>query len=77
VFSKPVPGRLVRDPQSRQRIPEAGIEVSDTDTFWARRVADGDVVVVVVKPPPPAPPPAPPAATAPTFVKTSSPKGKE
>jgi hypothetical protein len=71
VFIKPVPGRLVRDPQSRQRIPEAGIEVSDTDTFWARRVADGDVVVV--KPPPLAPP----AGAAPTFVKTSSPKGKE
>lgn len=43
---KPVPGRLVRDPTTKQRIPETGIEVSDTDTFWARRLADGDVVEV-------------------------------
>jgi hypothetical protein len=52
---KPAPGRLVRDPLTKQRIPEAGVEVSDTDTFWARRLADGDVIV---KPAAPAPAPA-------------------
>jgi hypothetical protein len=43
---KPAPGRKVRHPLTRQHIPEAGIEVSETDTYWARRIADGDVVEV-------------------------------
>jgi hypothetical protein len=57
---KPAPGLKVRDPLTRQHIPETGVEVSDTDTFWARRLADGDVVLVVlvvlVKPTPAKPP---------------------
>jgi hypothetical protein len=40
------PGRKVRDPISRLPIPAAGVEVSETDTYWARRLADGDVVIV-------------------------------
>jgi hypothetical protein len=47
---KPRPGVQVRDPRSRRHIPQTGIEVSDTDTYWVRRLLDGDVVVV-----PPAP----------------------
>jgi hypothetical protein len=44
MFVRPVPGVKVRDPYTRLHIPETGIEVSETDTFWARRLADGDVV---------------------------------
>ena len=53
MFVKPRPGVKVRDPHSKLHIPEAGIEVSDTDTYWARRLADGDVVEVkpAAKPP--------------------------
>lgn len=61
MFVKPAPGLRVRDPRSRLHIPETGIEVSETDTYWARRLADGDVVL----------------ATPPQPAKTSSPKGKE
>jgi hypothetical protein len=43
---KPAPGLKVRDPQSKQHIPETGIEVSETDSYWARRLLDGDVVEV-------------------------------
>lgn len=38
----PVPGRLVRDPRSRQPLPEAGRDVPE-DSYWMRRVRDGDV----------------------------------
>lgn len=43
---KPAPGLKVRDPKTKQHIPDAGIEVSETDTYWARRLVDGDVVEV-------------------------------
>ena len=43
---KPAPGCRVRDPRSRQPIPETGIEVSELDTYWARRLRSGDVVLV-------------------------------
>lgn len=43
---KPAEGRKVRDPVSRLHIPEAGVEVSDVDTYWARRLRSGDVVLV-------------------------------
>lgn len=58
---KPAPGRKVRDPQSKQHIPETGVDVSESDTYWARRLLDGDVVVVKPEP----------------VTKTASPKGKE
>lgn len=44
MFIKPTQGRKVRDPQSRRHIPETGIEVPETDTYWHRRLLDGDVV---------------------------------
>ncbi len=44
MYVKPAPGLKIRDPQSRLHIPETGIEVLDTDTYWARRLQDGDVV---------------------------------
>jgi hypothetical protein len=44
---KPAPGVKVRHPISRQHIPDSGIDVSDADSFWIRRLIDGDVVLVV------------------------------
>jgi hypothetical protein len=46
MFVKPAPGLKIRDPKSKRHVPEDGIEVPDTDTYWVRRVLDGDVVVV-------------------------------
>lgn len=43
---RPREGLKVRDPVSRRHIPESGIEVPDTDTYWTRRLMDGDVVLV-------------------------------
>ncbi len=43
---RPAAGKKLRDPRTRLRVPEAGLEVSDSDTFWARRIADGDAEVV-------------------------------
>lgn len=42
---KPAPGRAVRDPVTRQLLPEAGRDVPD-NTFWHRRLRDGDVIAV-------------------------------
>ena len=39
----PVPGRLKRDPQSMQPIPEVGRNVPDGDVYWLRALRDGDV----------------------------------
>lgn len=38
----PILGRLVRDPASGREVT-APIDVSDSDSFWIRRIADGDV----------------------------------
>lgn len=42
---KPRPGLKVRDPVTKLHIPEAGKDVPDGDSFWVRRLADGDVVL--------------------------------
>ncbi len=70
MFVKPAPGVKVRDPHSRLHIPEDGIEVLDTDTFWTRRLRDGDVVEV--EPEKAKPDPAPAAEAPPE----PAPKGK-
>lgn len=54
----PVTGRLVRHPATKQPIPAEGIEV-EPDSFWRRRLADGDVSVT--KPVPTAQPASDPA----------------
>ena len=41
---KPAPGIKVRCPASRLLVPELGLEVAEHDTYWLRRLADGDVV---------------------------------
>lgn len=42
---KPKAGLRIRHPLTKLPIPETGIDVPDTDTFWTRRLADGDVVL--------------------------------
>lgn len=56
---KPAPGKTIRNPASRLLVPETGLEVAEHDTFWIRRLADGDVVEV--KPAPATKAPAPKA----------------
>jgi hypothetical protein len=48
---KPAEGRAVRDPRSYALLPPEGREVNERDTFWARRLRDGDVVPVETAPP--------------------------
>ena len=45
MWVKPAPGRTVRDPVSKAKLPDEGREVKDGDLFWVRRVRDGDVTV--------------------------------
>lgn len=40
----PVQGRLVRDPATGREITE-GTVVPDNDSFWLRRLSDGDVTL--------------------------------
>lgn len=46
MFVKAAQDRMVRDPRSKMQIPPEGVEVRDDDSYWIRRIADGDVVVV-------------------------------
>ena len=43
---KPAPGLKVRDPKSMKFIPEEGIELKELNTYWVRRIQDGDVLEV-------------------------------
>lgn len=42
---KPAHGLSVRDPMSLKTLPEEGAEVLN-NSFWQRRIRDGDVTVV-------------------------------
>ena len=42
MFVKPKAGLLVRDPVSKEPLPESGREVPEND-HWMRRLADGDI----------------------------------
>lgn len=65
----PAPGRRVRDPANGQLLTRRGAEVPD-NSYWRRRLADGDVLDA--PPTPAAKPPKPPRR--PTRVaKTESP----
>lgn len=50
---QPVPGRLVRDPATGREITQP-TEVPDSEAFWLRRIADGDVSAAPTKPATPA-----------------------
>lgn len=42
---KPAPGKVIRDPLTHQFVdPEKGLRVDPNDTYWRRRLRDGDVV---------------------------------
>jgi len=43
---KPAAGRRVMDPRTHLHIPEDGINVSELDTYWVRRLRSRDVVLV-------------------------------
>lgn len=43
------PGAIVRDPHTRRRLPAAGGHVPD-NTYWRRRLREGDVILVVPEP---------------------------
>ncbi len=43
---KPRPGLKVRHPLTKQHVPEDGLEIAELDTYWSRRILDGDLVVV-------------------------------
>ena len=47
-----LPGSVIRDPQTRQKLPDEGAVVPDT-SFWRRRLRSGDVVLVKESPVPP------------------------
>ena len=40
----PVEGRTVIDPQTKETLPAEG-KVLPLDSFWTRRINDGDVVI--------------------------------
>ncbi|CFR03610.1 DUF2635 domain-containing protein [Yersinia kristensenii] len=48
MFVKPTAGRAVRDPVKGTFLPESGTEVPD-NSFWHRRIQDGDVVQIPAK----------------------------
>jgi Protein of unknown function (DUF2635) len=58
----PQPGRRVRDPVTKQLLSADGLEVSEHDIFWARRMRDEDVTTT-----------APTAAAADVEAKTEAP----
>lgn len=45
MYIKPIPGRVVPDPDRGDALPPEGREVAPTQ-YWQRRIADGDVVDV-------------------------------
>ena len=55
MYVKPAPSVKVRDPQSMLHLPDAG-QIVESNSYWLRRLADGDVIVTT--------PPAEPRATA-------------
>lgn len=42
IYIVPAPGALVRDPVSKEQVPEAG-RLVPRNTYWLRRLRDGDV----------------------------------
>lgn len=50
IFIKPAPGLKVRDPETKEHLPENGANVVKSP-FWIRRIKDGDVVLAEVAQP--------------------------
>lgn len=51
MFVKPAPGIKLRDPETKQFIPESGQEVGEFDLYWIRRINDGDAIRVTAETP--------------------------
>jgi hypothetical protein len=45
MFVIPVKGGVVRDPRTKRIVPAEGLEVPDSDFYWHRRLAHGDVTL--------------------------------
>lgn len=45
IHLKLAPGRRVRDPKTKKLLDEKGVKIAEMDTYWHRRIVDGDVVV--------------------------------
>lgn len=45
LYIKPAPGLLVLDPLTRKPLENGG-EPKPADTYWMRRLADGDVIEI-------------------------------
>lgn len=52
------PGSVIRDPHTRVQLPDEGARVPD-NSFWQRRLRDGDVVLVDERKDKPEPEPQP------------------
>lgn len=50
-----VPGRLVRDPVTRRVVDATPITINPSEPYWARLLADGDVVEAPAEQPAPVP----------------------
>lgn len=42
---RPRPGLLIRHPETRQPLPETGIQVDVVSPYWLRRASDEDVKI--------------------------------
>lgn len=62
VHVTPAPGLIVRDPNTMQPLPEAGLDL-EKSTHWIRRAKQGDVTIAEI-PAAAAAKPAKPAASA-------------
>ena len=45
VYIKPIKGVLLRDPNTKTKVPTDGMSVG-LSSFWRRRIADGSCVVI-------------------------------
>lgn len=45
VFAKPKKDLTIRDPDTFVKLPETGGLVNPNNSYWARRIADGDVEI--------------------------------
>ena len=48
MWVKPAPGLKVRSPETKQLLPDAGIEVPDDSILWNKLLSVGDVVRTTV-----------------------------
>lgn len=55
---KPAPGLKVRDPITKQLLPDDGIDVPDDSILWTKILNDGDVVLMTPSKPTASTPPA-------------------